>query len=120
MTANLTRVAVGAACAEVGALIVALKNDCPGGAFLAANELLVQICHGGAYSICRALLDQILEASGDATHRAGWRCAVFRIECALKLDHHPVAAAAQTAKNKGPDHWASYIRDIRQATVTGD
>lgn len=115
MTTNLPRPALVSAAAETGALYIALKARCPGAAFLTAHELIVQLQLGGTLCICRHLLDQLLDASGDAADRAGWRLAIFRIEQALGLDHHTATAAAQAAKASGPNEWASYVRDLRTA-----
>lgn len=97
------------------ALHRALKARCPNGAFLTAHELIVQLQQGGAIRICRRLLDQMIEAPGDAVDRAGWNLAIFRIEQALGLEHHAETAAAQTARCNGPDQWAAYIADLRAA-----
>ncbi len=85
MTHNLLRPALVSGAAEAGALYVALKARSPGGAFLTAHELIVQLQHSGSYRICRELLDRILEAPGDAVDRANWRLCLFRIEQALGL-----------------------------------
>lgn len=114
---DIPRASLVIAAAETGLLYGSLKARCQGGAFISALDLTNQLQVGNSLDPCRVMLDNILDAPGDALDRGVWRLSVYRIEQALGLDHHPVAAAAHAAQQKGPDHWATYIRDIRQAVT---